>query len=196
MRRKGLELEKEKEKLLPLPRLGRIPAQPPRARTSPLSLPGPGGPTCARLPPADTQAPPVSASPPPSRADSFRWQPGPTRQFHPPRPSLTGTSAAKRPPHLVASPLMLASLRDNPATVLEPTLTPQPARAIASALAPFPPSWRARRCSPSPPCPSLPRAPIKGPARAPSLPHSSGHPHCPPPRAVQASAAVLPSPLR
>jgi hypothetical protein len=46
-RRKGLELEKEKEKGKPhpLPRLGRIPAQPTRARTSPPSLPGPGGPT-------------------------------------------------------------------------------------------------------------------------------------------------------
>jgi hypothetical protein len=97
---------------------------------------------------------------------------------------------------------MPASLRDNPATVLEPTShplsLPEPSQ---SALAPFPYPWQARRCLPSPPSPSLPRAPIKGPARAPSSPHNTSHPHCPPPLAVQASAAVplpcsgeLPSP--
>jgi hypothetical protein len=86
---------------------------------------------------------------------------------------------------------MLARLRDNPATVLEqtshPHSLPEPSQ---SALAPFPCPWQARRCSPSPPSPSLPRAPIKGPARALSSPHNTSHPRCPPPRAVQASAVV------
>jgi hypothetical protein len=50
-------------------------------------------------------------------------------------------------------------------------LTPRLPEPSQSALAPFPPSWRARRCSSSPPSLSLPRAPIKGPARAPSSPH-------------------------
>jgi hypothetical protein len=193
--KKGIRIRKRKRKLPPPsagPNFG-----PTRARPRfPSSLPGPGGPTRARRPPADTRAPPVSASAP---SLSRRFQSLAARahlSVSSPSPIPHRRIRRRAPPRLVALPLMLASLRDNPATVLEPTPHPPPARAIASALAPFPPSWRARRCSPSPPSPSLPRSPIKGPARAPSSPHSSGHPHCLLPRAVQASAAVLPSSLR
>jgi hypothetical protein len=98
-----LEFEKEKEKGKLLPSLGWADFQPTsRAPAFPPSLPGPGGPVRAPLPSADTRAPPVGASPPPSRADSSRWQPGPTRQLHLPHPSLTGVSAAEHP--LASSP--------------------------------------------------------------------------------------------
>jgi hypothetical protein len=90
-----LEFEKEKEKENSLPSLGWAEFQPSsRAPASP-SLPSPGGPIRAPLPPTDIRAPPVSASLPPSLADSSRWQPGPTRQLHLPRPSLTGAIAAE-----------------------------------------------------------------------------------------------------
>jgi hypothetical protein len=154
--KKRIGIRKEKEKLSPLPRLGRFPAQLARARIPP-SLPGPGGPIHGPLPPADTRAPLVSASPPSlsRRLLSLAARAHPSASSRSPIPHRRDRRRA--PPRLVASPLMLASLRDNPATVLEPTShplsLPKPSQ---SALAPFPPSWRARRCSPSSPSPSLP----------------------------------------
>jgi hypothetical protein len=198
-RRKGLEFEKEKEKEKLLPSLGWADFQP--SSRAPAFPPPPLFPAQAAQ--SSRRSLPLTPGPRPSAP-----HPSLSRRFlslaarahsSAPSPSPIPHRRVRRrvPPRLVASPLMLASLRHNPATVLEPTShplsLPEPSQ---SALAPFPPSWRARRCSPSPPSPSLPRAPIKGPARAPSSPHNSSHPHCPPPRAIQANAAVLPSPLR
>jgi hypothetical protein len=100
--RKELELEKEKENS-PLPRLDRIPAQPaPRAR-APLLSPRPRRPSSARHSLSLTSGPrPSAPRPPPSRAASSRWQPGPACQLRPSRPSLTGASAAEPP--LASSP--------------------------------------------------------------------------------------------
>jgi hypothetical protein len=108
---------------------------------------------------------------PPSRAAPSPWQLGPTCQLCRSRPCLTGASAAEP-----LSPRRLAiKARPTSATTppLYPTrpLTPRLPESSQSMLAPFPPSWQARRCSPSPPSLSLSRAPIKGPARAPSSPH-------------------------
>jgi hypothetical protein len=196
---KELELEKEKRKreTLSLPSAGPNPAQPaPRAR-APLLSPRPRRPSSACRSLSLTSGPRPSASrPPPSRAASSRWQPGPTCQLRLSRPSLTGASAAEPPsPRRLAINACPTSATTPPLYSSRPLTLPRLPEPSQSALAPFSPSWRARRCSPSPPSPSLPRAPIKGPARAPSSPHSSDHLHCLLPRAYRASTAVLPSSL-
>jgi hypothetical protein len=179
-KRKREELEKEKKKRNS-PLLGWAESGPtsPRAPAlSPSSLPDPGGPAphAARL--ADIRAPPVSVSPPPSRAAPSLWQLGPACQLLRLAHAITGASAAEplSPRRLAikactgpSHPLPLCRPLGPPGPPPPPPpRLPEPSQ---SALAPFPPSWRARRCSSSPPSLSLPRAPIKGPARAPSSPH-------------------------
>jgi hypothetical protein len=141
-RRKELEQEEEKEKeKLPPPSAGPN-SGPTRTRPRfPSSLPGPGGPTRARLPPADTRAPPVSASSPSLSRRFLSLAARAHLSVSSPSPNPHRRIRHRAPPRLVASPLMLASLHDNPATVFEPSPHPPPARAIASTLAPFPPSW-------------------------------------------------------
>jgi hypothetical protein len=177
---KETKIEKEKEKLPP-PRLGRSGPTNPRAPA--LSLPlSPAQATQLRAPRAS-----LTSWPRPSATCSLPLTPLPlSGSLAPPVSSFVSPmpSPAHPPPspsHPVASPLRRAPAPATPATVPEPSPHPPPTRAIPSpprlpepsqsALAPFPPSWRARRCSPSPPSLSLPRAPIKGPARAPSSPH-------------------------
>jgi hypothetical protein len=67
---------------------------------------------------------------------------------------------------------MLASLHDNPTTVLEPTShPPQPARAIPIGVSAIPAIMASSPVFTVSPIPLPPRAPIKGPIRAPSSPH-------------------------
>src|SRR5690242_4724097 len=103
--------------------MGRIPAQLARARNPPLSS-GPGGPNRAPPPPTHLRAPPTSASPLSlsRRPLSLAARPHPSSPSPSPIPHRRDRRRA--PPRLVASPLMLASLRDNPATMLEPTSHP------------------------------------------------------------------------
>jgi hypothetical protein len=195
-KRNELELEKEKENS-PLPRLGRIPAQPaPRAR-APFLSPRPRRPSSARGSLSLTPRPrPSAPRPPPSRAASSRWQPGPACQLRPSRPSLTGASAAEPPPRLVASPLMLAQPPRQPRHCARAIPSPPPARAIAIGVSAIPAIMASSPVLAVSSISSLPRGPIKGLARAPSSPHSSGHLHCLLPQAIRAYAAVLPSSLR
>jgi hypothetical protein len=148
---------------------------------SPLSAGPTSSPTRARPPPSPLfpaqaaqtarHSRPLTARPRPSaprsslsRAALSHWQPDPTCQLFLPRPSLPGAIAAEHPsPHRLAINAR-QPLRDNPASVPEPSPRPQPARAVSSPFAPCPPSWKlvgARR----PLHPSSPsRAPIKGTA--------------------------------
>jgi hypothetical protein len=151
---------------------GPNPAHPaPRARASlPFSpaqaaqLRAPRAPVTAWPRPSVTRLPPSRAAPSP-------WQLGPTCQLRRSRPCLIGASAAEP-----LSPRRLA-IKARPTSATTPPLypsrplTPRLPEPSQSTLAPFLPSWQARQCSPSPPSLSLPRAPIKGPARAPSSPH-------------------------
>jgi hypothetical protein len=97
------------------------------------------------------------------------------------------------PSRPVASPLRRALTPANPRhcarVVPSPARLPEPSQ---STLAPLPPSWRARRCSPSPPSLSLPRAPIKGPARALSSPHQLRPPPLPSPEPTELAPPCLP----
>jgi hypothetical protein len=190
-KRNGIRKGKRKN---PLPSLGWAKSQP--SSRAPHSLPAQAAQPARRSHPLTTGPRPSAPHLSLSRANLSRGQPDPTRQLLLPRPSLTGAIAAERP-----SPRRLAinarqPPRQTPPLCLSRPLTPGLPEPSQSALAPFLYPWRARRCSPSPLSPSLPRAPIKGPARAPSSPHNTSHPHCPPPRAVQTSAAVPPALLR
>jgi hypothetical protein len=138
----------------------------------PFPSPRPRRPSSARRSLSLTAWPRLSATRlPPSRTAPSLWQQGPPISFV----FLAHPSPAHPPPSPPSPRRLAIKTCPTSATTLplysSRPLTPRQPEPSQSALAPFPPSWRARRCSPFPPSPSLPRAPIKAPARTPSSPH-------------------------
>jgi hypothetical protein len=151
MEKKEIENRKKKKEKPSPPRLGRFWPKLRRARSFPLSSPGPSGPAARTRAAPDKPAPPVSGSTSLPLAPLSHWQPGPTCQDLCPAHAITGAFTADR-----LTPRRLAinartGLSDHPATVPEPSPHPSPARAVSSSFAPSPSSWQARRRSPSPP---------------------------------------------
>jgi hypothetical protein len=155
--KKKERIRKRKEKGIFLSPLSAGPtSSPTRARPPPSPLfPAQAAQTARHSRPLTARPRPSAPRPSLSRADLSHWQPDPTSQPLLPRPSLTGAIAAEHP-----SPRLLAinarqPVRDNPATVPEPSPLPQPARAVSSSFAPCPPSWKlvgaCRPLHPSPP---------------------------------------------